>query len=110
MVSSLERVLAFFFGPDFYAYASGTTTSAEASVAYAATDTCLVKLQHLIFLLNLHFYISQVYVGCGAGGSCEFVSAASAKVEILRIPVVLMRFLYPMINGSIAELFFYCYR
>ena len=42
-------------------------------------------------------------------GSCEFVSAASAKVEIWRRPVVIW-FFYMMINGSTAELFSYCYR
>ncbi len=82
-VSRLERVLAFYRGPDFYAYATGTSASAEASVAYAGTTVnYLVKVQPLIFLLNLHFYISQVYVACGGGGSSEFVVAATFKVEI----------------------------
>ncbi len=61
MVSSLERVLAFLGGPVFFAYASCTSTSAEASVE-------TVKLQPLIFLLNLHFYISLIYAAC-AGNS-----------------------------------------
>jgi hypothetical protein len=39
------------------------------------------------------------------GGSGEFVTVATAKVEIWRGPDVL-RFFYPMINGSIAKLFF----
>ena len=43
-VSRLERVLDFFLF-FFYAYVSSTSASAEASVAYAATDTCLVNVQ-----------------------------------------------------------------
>ena len=35
-VSRLERVMAFYLGPVFYAHATGTSASAEASVAYAA--------------------------------------------------------------------------
>jgi hypothetical protein len=65
----------------------------EAFVAYAGTVNYRVKVQPWILLLNLHFYISQVNVACGGGGSCEFVAAASAKFEIWRGPNVVLRFL-----------------
>ena len=45
VVSRLERVMAFYFGPVFYAYATGTSASTEASVAYAGTVNYLVKVQ-----------------------------------------------------------------
>ncbi len=89
---------------------TGTLASAEASVAYAATDTCFVKVLPLFFLLNLHFYTPQVFVACGGGWSCELTAAATARVEIWRGPFAVLRVFHPMINGSIAELFVYCYR
>ncbi len=81
-MSRLERVLAVLFRFFFYAYATSTSASDEASVAYAATDTCLVNVQSWIFLSNLYCSISQVYVACGGGGSCKFDVAATTKVEI----------------------------
>ena len=92
-MSRLERVLVVLFRSFSYTYATCTSAFAEASVSYAATDTCLVNAQPLIFLLNLHFSISQVYVACGDGGSCKFVATATAKVEIQRGHNVVLRFL-----------------
>ncbi len=45
LVSRLERVLAFYLGTVFYAYATCTSAYAEASVAYAGTVNYLVKVQ-----------------------------------------------------------------
>ena len=103
VVSRLERVLDFFWRSFFCAYVTGTSTFAETSVAYAATDTCLVKVQPWIFLFNLHFYIPQVFVACGGGGSCEFAAAATAKVEIWRRPNAVWG--SQVVNGSNAELY-----
>ena len=82
---------------------TGTSTSAEASVAYAATDTCLVKAQTCIFLFNLHIYYPQDFLACGGGGSCEFDTDATAKVEIWRCPNAVWG--SHVINVSNAELY-----
>ena len=59
---------------------------------------------------TLFYLYSQIDVACGGGGgSGEIVTVVTAKVEIWRIPVVL-QFSHPMINGSIDEQLFYCYR
>ena len=96
VVSRWERVLAFLFRSCFLRIRDKYLSiywSTEASVAYAGTVNYLVKVQPWIFLLNLHFYISQVNVACGGGGSCEFVAAATTKFEIWRGPNVVLRFL-----------------
>ena len=41
----LRKGSGFFYGPVLFAYAICTSASLEASVAYAATDTCLVNVQ-----------------------------------------------------------------
>ena len=92
-MSRLERVLAALFSSFFCAYATSTSASAEAFDVYAATDTCFVNVQPLIFLLNLHCSISQVYVACGGGGSCKFVATVIAKVEIWRGHNIVLRIL-----------------
>ena len=94
-VSRLESVLDFLLRSCFLRVRDRYFSICWGICRIRGADTCLVKLQPWIFLLNLLFYISQVFVACGVGGSCEFVSAASAKVEIWRIPV-LLRFFYPM--------------
>ncbi len=110
MVTRLESVRAFLFRSFFSAYVTGTLAFAESTVAYAATDTCLVKVQPCFFLFNLHFYIPQVFVACGGGWSCEFTVVATAKIDIWRGPFAVLRVFHPIIDGSIAKLFAYCYR
>ena len=62
-------------------------------IRYAAMVNNLWKCNLEFFLLDLHFYISQVCVACGGGRRCEFDAAATAKVEIWRGPSVVLRFL-----------------
>ncbi len=68
---------------------TGTSTSAEASVAYAATDTCLVKAQTCIFLFNLHIYIPQDFLAVEVGGAANSILMLPLKS---RFGAVLMPF------------------
>ena len=91
-VSRYERVMFFFLlpSPVFYAYATGTSASAEVSVEYAATGDLASETN------TLHFFFPQIHVAFGFGGSSECVAAATAKVEIrrgLRVPTRVLRFL-----------------
>ncbi len=59
-VSGFRRVL-------FFSYAAGTSASAEASVAYAASGDLAGEIDRIKCLYNIMFCFSQINGACGDG-------------------------------------------